>query len=166
MSDFESMNDPELEQLERLLQSAAPTPAPGERERMLYACGLAAGRAETGRRARLATAAAAVLGCVALSLAVMLWVREPAGMTTPEANGLKNIAKSETPSLRQTGETVGSPIVPFRDSDVLRVGSPMTALADLDTQSKGTPSDVGPIELDSTPSLTVSSPFRYEDLIQ
>ncbi|HXY36372.1 MAG TPA: hypothetical protein VEI07_19195 [Planctomycetaceae bacterium] len=72
MSDPNALNDPELNKLERQLSSVRLAPMPSERERLLYACGQAAGRAQMRRRARGTTAVAVVLGCACAGLAVAL----------------------------------------------------------------------------------------------
>jgi hypothetical protein len=77
MPDLGPLNNPELERLERRLSRATWLPAPAERERLLYACGQAAGRAQMMRRVRGTTAIAALLGCVCAGLGFALVLREP-----------------------------------------------------------------------------------------
>jgi hypothetical protein len=76
MSDPNALNNPELERLERRLSRTTWSPTPAERERLLYACGEAAGRAQMMRRVRGAMAIAALLGCVCAGLGFALWQRE------------------------------------------------------------------------------------------
>jgi hypothetical protein len=76
MHDDDPLNDPELERIERRLGHAAWSPTPAQRERWLYACGQAAGRAEMRRRLRGATFVAAVLGCTSAALLAAIVVRE------------------------------------------------------------------------------------------
>ncbi|MGD9857960.1 MAG: hypothetical protein AB7U20_23695 [Planctomycetaceae bacterium] len=72
ISDIGSMNDPELQDLERRLKAVSLSPNPPARERLLYACGRAAGRAEVGRRLRAMYVAAASLACVSAGLFLVL----------------------------------------------------------------------------------------------
>jgi hypothetical protein len=76
MPDPDPLNSSELRELERRLKSAPLSPTPRERERLLYACGQAAGRAQMMRRVRSATTIAALLGCTCASLFAALVLRE------------------------------------------------------------------------------------------
>jgi hypothetical protein len=76
MPDFDPLNASELDELEKRLSGMSLSPTQRERERLLYACGQAAGRAQLMRRVRGATAIAAVLGCVCAGLACALVLRE------------------------------------------------------------------------------------------
>lgn len=71
MFDNQSMNDFELSSLERQLSSIDLSPPARQRERLLYACGRAVGRAEMRQRVRAASAAALVLSCTS---AVLCWL--------------------------------------------------------------------------------------------
>jgi hypothetical protein len=68
----DSLNDTELELIERQLQSVALSPTSQQRERMLYACGHAAGRAQMKRRTQTATALAIALTAVSAGLGFVL----------------------------------------------------------------------------------------------
>jgi hypothetical protein len=76
MFDPNPLNDPELERLERRLSRVTWSPTVAERERLLYACGQAAGRAQMLRPVRRATAVAALLACGCAGLGFALLQRE------------------------------------------------------------------------------------------
>jgi hypothetical protein len=76
MADNSPLNDPELDRLERQLSRVTLSPTPRQRDRLLYACGQAAGRAQMLRRVRAATALAVVLTCVSAGLCVALLNRD------------------------------------------------------------------------------------------
>jgi hypothetical protein len=76
MPDLDPLNASELDDLEKRLSGLSLSPTQRERERLLYACGQAAGRAQLTRRVRRATAVAAVLGCTSAALFAALVVRE------------------------------------------------------------------------------------------
>ena len=72
MADNSPLNDPELLHLERRLSELTLPPSLHERERLLYACGQAAGRAQMKRRVQAATAVAIILLSVSLGLGFSL----------------------------------------------------------------------------------------------
>jgi|HubBroStandDraft_2_1064218.scaffolds.fasta_scaffold185288_2 hypothetical protein len=76
MPDLDPLNASELDELEKRLSGMSLSPTQRGRERLLYACGEAAGRAQLMRRVRGATAVAAVLGCTSAALFAALVVRE------------------------------------------------------------------------------------------
>jgi hypothetical protein len=80
MPDPNPLNDPELERLERRLSRVTWSPTSAERERLLYACGQAAGRAQMLRPVRQATAVAALLACGCAGLGFALLSREQSPM--------------------------------------------------------------------------------------
>jgi hypothetical protein len=84
LNDPDPLNDPELDRLERQLSLVTLTPTPGQRERMLFACGQAAGRAQMMRRVRAATALAAVLACVSAGLGFALVARDGRRTVEPD----------------------------------------------------------------------------------
>jgi hypothetical protein len=75
MADSSPLNDPELDRLERRLSLMTLSPTPSQRERLLYACGQAAGRAQMMRRVHAATALAVMLTCVSAGLCFALLTR-------------------------------------------------------------------------------------------
>jgi hypothetical protein len=75
MADNNPLSDPELRHLERRLSELALPPSRHERERLLYACGQAAGRAQMKRRVQAATAVAAICLFVSLGLGFTLLTR-------------------------------------------------------------------------------------------
>jgi hypothetical protein len=87
MSDLDPLNDSEFDELERRLTGIALSPTLRERERLLYACGQAAGRAQMMRRVRNTTTIAALLGCTCVGLvtALVLLEKSPpvAGISPP-----------------------------------------------------------------------------------
>jgi hypothetical protein len=94
MVDDNPLNDPDLERLERRLRQATWSPTANERERLLYACGQAAGRAQMTRRVRKTTAVAALLACTCVGLVTALVMRDesqpvagisPAPRTAPQS---------------------------------------------------------------------------------
>jgi hypothetical protein len=97
MADPNPLNDPELERVERRLSRVTWSPTASERERLLYACGRAAGRAQMMRRVRSTTAVAALLGCTCVGLVTAFVLREksppvagigPAPRTAPQSPAL------------------------------------------------------------------------------
>jgi hypothetical protein len=76
MPDLDPLNASELDELEKRLSGMSLSPTQRERERLLYACGQAAGRAQLMHRVRRATAVAAVLGCTSAALFAALVVHE------------------------------------------------------------------------------------------
>jgi hypothetical protein len=75
MADNSHLSDPELRHLEQRLSDLALPPTRHERERLLYACGQAAGRAQMKRRLHVATAIAAICLSVSLGLGFTLLTR-------------------------------------------------------------------------------------------
>jgi hypothetical protein len=80
MPDPNPLNDPELKRLERRLSRVTWSPTPAERERLLYACGQAAGRAQMMRPVRRAKAVAALLACACAGLGFVLLQRQQSPM--------------------------------------------------------------------------------------
>jgi hypothetical protein len=76
MADNSPLSDPELRHLERRLSDLALPPTRHERERLLYACGQAAGRAQMKRRLHVATAVATICLFVSLGLGFTLLTRD------------------------------------------------------------------------------------------
>ena len=76
MPDLDPLNASELDELEKRLSGMSLSPTQRERERLLYACGQAAGRAQLMRRVWRATAVGAVLVCTSAALFAALVVRE------------------------------------------------------------------------------------------
>lgn len=72
MSDGSPLNDPELIKLEQRLTGLALPPSGRQRDRLLYSCGQAAGRAQLRRRLRALTAVTALLTCLSAGLGYLL----------------------------------------------------------------------------------------------
>ena len=72
MSDNSPLDDPELRHLERRLSELTLPPSRHERERLLYSCGQAVGRAQMKPRVQAATAAATMCLLVSLGLGFTL----------------------------------------------------------------------------------------------
>jgi len=68
MADDNTLNDPELSRLERRLAATMPSPTSAERDRLLYGCGQAAGRAQMRRRLHATTAVGAFFACASVGL--------------------------------------------------------------------------------------------------
>jgi hypothetical protein len=75
MADISPLGEPELRDLERRLTELALPPSRHERERLLYACGQAAGRAQMQRRVRAAISFAALCLAVSFGLGLTLLAR-------------------------------------------------------------------------------------------
>jgi len=84
MSDITPLNDPELNELEQRLAAATLTPDSRRRERLMYACGQAAGRSQMKRRVRAVSAAAVMLSCVSAGLGFLLIMRAPSQTNMPD----------------------------------------------------------------------------------
>jgi hypothetical protein len=82
MFDNQPLDDFELTRLERHLSNVDLSPPRHQRERLLYACGRAAGLAEMRRRVRAATATAVVV--VAASAVLCLVLVTTRGATTTD----------------------------------------------------------------------------------
>jgi hypothetical protein len=93
MADNSPLNDPELDRLERRLSRVTLSPSPGQRERLLYACGQAAGKAQMMRRLHAATALAVVLTCVSAGLCFALLTRDVSNAVV--------LAPAVTPHLKE-----------------------------------------------------------------
>jgi hypothetical protein len=76
MPDFDPLNASEVDELEKRLSGMSLSPTQRESERLLYACGQAAGRAQMVRRVRGARAVAALLGCTSAALLAALLLHE------------------------------------------------------------------------------------------
>ena len=72
MSEINPLNDPELNDLEQRLTAVMLAPTSHQRERLLYACGHAAGRAQVMRRVRVMSAATVMLACISAGLSFLL----------------------------------------------------------------------------------------------
>ena len=83
MSDVIPLNDPDLNDLEQRLSAVMLSPASHQRERLLYACGHAAGRAQMRRRLRVVSLATAMLTCLSAGLSFLLLMD-----TSPKTNVL------------------------------------------------------------------------------
>ncbi len=68
MSDFESINDLELQELEQRLVHLELPPSDRQRQQLMYSCGQAAGRTELRRQVRTLATVAATLACVSIGL--------------------------------------------------------------------------------------------------
>jgi hypothetical protein len=158
MADNNPLNDSELERLERQLSRVTLSPTPRQRERLLYACGQAAGRAQMLRRVRAATALAAVLACVSAGLCIAL-----------VTHNNPNVAALDRATTRQLKEQRPDP-----PSDVLAGEQPernnaeerqLTAAASFaqlltsDRQQTSSPSTIDPPHLALKRVLTAASPF-------
>jgi hypothetical protein len=158
MSDPNPLNNPELERLERRLSRARWSPTPAERERLLYACGQAAGRAQMVRRVRGATAIATLLGCVCAGLGFALLQREQPPIA----------AVNPAPS-NSSADLVGAPqtdiLPPDAPSKVTESQRPelrvSTNIAELALSDRGPTSSSSPGAATFAPEsvLTVSGPL-------
>ncbi len=83
MSDITPLNDPELNHLEQRLTAVKLVPTSRQRERLLYSCGHAAGRAQVRRRVRVMSAATVMLACICAGLSFLLLTD-----TSPKTNVL------------------------------------------------------------------------------
>ncbi len=141
MHDHEPLNDPELGQLERRLGRATWSPTPAQRERWLYACGQAAGRAQMRRRLRGAISVAAVLGCVCVGLSCALWQADRAPVAV---NPVPSPPSTNLTPVRQTNP------LPFDEPEEavaglrreLRVSATLAELASSDDLARTSASDV------------------------
>ncbi|HEV7998669.1 MAG TPA: hypothetical protein VGP63_02240 [Planctomycetaceae bacterium] len=138
MPDPNHLNDPELERLERRLSRLTWPPTENDRERLLYACGQAAGRAQMLRRVRGVTAIAAILACVCAGLGFALLRRDasPVAVADPVPTQLpdKSVASPHRDVVSREAEEDGqNPESPRgRELSVLSFGD----LALLDQKSK------------------------------
>ena len=72
MSDITPLNDPELNHLEQRLTDVKLVPTSRQRERLLYSCGHAAGRAQVRRQVRVTSAATIMLAFISAGLSFLL----------------------------------------------------------------------------------------------
>ena len=124
MHEQEAMTDADRAALERSLLAARPSPTQADRERMLYACGRAAGRASAARQTRW-TAAAAVL-MVGVTAAV-------AGrMTATPTRGASARPSPPLVASRQVAPPAQYRVSPNRESESPRVLEAHDSLAVLE----------------------------------
>jgi|HubBroStandDraft_6_1064221.scaffolds.fasta_scaffold160599_2 hypothetical protein len=107
MAENNFVNDPELSQLERRLMAVAIAPEAHNRDRLLYACGEAAGRARMRRRVQAATAVAVTCLCVSAGLSFVLIARsgeheaEQQQAARPNSNEELDAFKAQRPRFEQ-----------------------------------------------------------------
>ncbi len=159
MHDHESLNDPELGQLERRLGRATWSPTPAQRERWLYACGQAAGRAQMRRRLRGAISVAALLGCVCVGLACALWRADPAPIAavnpvpSPLSANLAPARRTNSLPLEELEEAVAD------SKRGLRVSASLAELASFDDLARTSASEVQKTPVAAEPVLSAGGPL-------
>jgi hypothetical protein len=94
MFDDQPMNDFDVNCLERQLSNIDLSPSRPQRERLLYACGRAAGLAEMRRRLRTATATAFVFVATSAALCLVLMMERAPHTTT--------VARTTAPTRRHS----------------------------------------------------------------
>jgi hypothetical protein len=159
MHDHEPLNDPELGQLERRLGRATWSPTPAQRERWLYACGQAAGRAQMRRRLRGAIGVAALLGCVCVGLACALWRADPASIAAVNPVPPSPFA-GLTPAQRTDPLPFDEPEGPAADSKRgLRVSASLAELASFDGLARTSASETQRAPVVAEPVLSAAGPL-------
>jgi hypothetical protein len=152
----------ELDRLERRLSLVTLSPTPGQRERLLYACGHAAGRAQMMRRVRAATALAGVLACVSAGLCFALLAHD----------GTKTAAldPAATPRLEKQLLDPRTNVLPREqperntaDGQQLTAATSFTQLLISDREQTAKPSTVDAPNLVSKRILTVAGPLTPDD---
>jgi hypothetical protein len=107
MADDSPLSDPELCHLERRLTELALPPTRHERERLLYACGQAAGRAQMKRRVQASTTVAAICLSVSLGLGFKLLTRgdsQTAAVEGSLASGTQTLQVAPRTEVRPVDE--------------------------------------------------------------
>ncbi len=157
MPDTNPLNDSELEELETRLRRVPVSPTPRECERLLYACGQAAGRAQMMRRVRNTTAVAALLGCTCAGLVAIVVVREK----SPPLAGIN----PGPPAAPQSAVLLPEPESPreARDGLVdrnrqLTVAADFSELALAELPQKIVPTQESSSKLAAEPVLTTAGP--------
>jgi len=161
MSDNDSLNDPELSQLERRLAAVELAPSSREREQTLYACGQAVGRAQMQGRGRAIIAAAGVLIGVSTGINAFWLLRPTAEQDRPEAVDIatvENDAKGSKTDVsvddRQWNDTTAD--------RTLSVGASYEELAEFDRTHRSAPIEVDVSGVPSNRVLTAASRlWRY-----
>jgi hypothetical protein len=159
MHDHNPLNDLDLERLELRLSGATWSPKPAQRERWLYACGQAAGRAQMRRRLRGAISVAALLGCVCVGLTCVLLQadRAPVAAVNPMAAPL---ATGFIPAQRTDPLPLDEPAEAVADSRrELRVSASLAELASSDVFARTPASEVERTPAVAEPVLTVAGPL-------
>jgi len=162
LNDPDPLNDPELDRLERQLSLVTLTPTPGQRERMLFACGQAAGRAQMMRRVRAATALAAVLACVSAGLCFALLTRDGSKVAA--------LDPAAAPQLKEQLPEPPTDVLPREQPErndaqeqQLTAATSFTQLLISDRQPTTRPSAVDPPHLVLKRVLTAAGPFTPDD---
>jgi hypothetical protein len=97
------LNDPELQRLEQELRGVAFSPAADHRERLMYACGHAAGRAEMKRRLRAMSAALVALVVASVGLSLQLLKEKPSEVAGDSSEQAPFVAdQPTTPPINTT----------------------------------------------------------------
>jgi hypothetical protein len=159
MHDHEPLNDPDLGQLERRLGRATWSPTPAQRERWLYACGQAAGRAQMRRRLRGAIGIAAVLGCVCVGLSCALWQADqvPVAAVNPVPTPFAtNLTPAQHSSLLPLDEPVDAVVDSKRG---LRVSASLAELASFDDLARTSASEVQKTPVAAERVLSAAGPL-------
>lgn len=105
MSDESPLDERELRDLEARLAGVPLSPTAADRERINYACGYAAGRAQMKRRARAATALAVACATTSAVLGIMLWmpggskIQPEIDRSVPIANSQQQINAKREPAV-------------------------------------------------------------------
>jgi hypothetical protein len=161
MPDTNPLNDSELKELEMRLRRVPVSPPPRECERLLYACGQAAGRAQMMRRVRNTTAVAALLGCTCAGLVALVVVREK----SPPLAGIN----PAPPTAPQSAVWVPEQESPREARDVLvdrnrqlTVGAGFGELALAELSQKIVPPRESSPRLAAEPVLTTAGPLPVE----
>jgi hypothetical protein len=110
MAENNPLDDPELRHLESRLKAVVPAPASRQRDRLLYACGQAAGRAQMGRRVQAAIAVAALCLCVSAGLGFALLERGGSQSVVRELR--PNPAFSGQPGTSTANRPLAEPLEP------------------------------------------------------
>ncbi len=160
MSSFDPLNGTQLDEFEQRLNCIALTPTPRERERLLYECGQAAGRAQMKRRVRNSSIVAAVLACTCVGLVAALVLLEKAapvaGFSPPPRTASRSVERfREQESPREPRDNV---VDRNRQLTVAATSSDL-ALAELPQKSVSRESTA---KLDSEPTLTTAGPLPIE----
>jgi hypothetical protein len=158
MADNSPLNDPELDRLERQLRLVTLSPTPRQRERLLYACGQAAGRAQMLRRVRAATALAAVLACVSAGLCVALLNRDRSKVAALDPATTTQL-KEQLPDPRMDVLPREQPERNNTQGRQLTAATSFTQLQISDRQQTNRPSAVDVPHLALNRVLTAAGPF-------
>jgi hypothetical protein len=159
MHDHTPLNDPELGRLELRLSRASWSPTPAQRERWLYACGQAAGRAQMRRRLRGAISVAVLLGCVCVGLTCALLKADRAQVAA--VNPAPSPFSANLTPTQHTGPLpLDEPAEAVADSRrELRVSASLAELASSDVFAKTPASEVERTPAVAEPVLTAAGPL-------